>query len=107
MTFLNKKSPFCLFFSHFCVVQIVPVCVHSHCLSLHVTCVCSARCFLSLMCVFLCDRERREIAGDKPPDLSGFCGSYVNGKLYIFAGCDQAGYTNQVSDVKMSSHFGL
>lgn len=57
---------------------------------------CSTSCFFPL-CVFLCDRERREITGDKPPDLSGFCGSHVNGTLYIFAGCDPAGYTNQVS----------
>lgn len=49
----------------------------------------------SFLCV--CDREWREITGDKPPDLSGFCGSHVNDALYIFAGCDAAGYTNQAS----------
>lgn len=47
--------------------------------------------------LLLCDRERRDIAGDKPPELSGSCGSHVNGTLYIFAGCDALGYTNQVS----------
>uniref|UniRef100_UPI0037E9B093 kelch domain-containing protein 1-like n=1 Tax=Semicossyphus pulcher TaxID=241346 RepID=UPI0037E9B093 len=51
--------------------------------------------------IWLCDLnsgswERREITGDKPPDLSGSCGSHVNGKLYIFAGCDPNGYTNQM-----------
>lgn len=45
----------------------------------------------------LCDREHRKITGDIPPDLSGFCGSHANGKLYIFGGCDPTGYTNQVS----------
>ena len=45
----------------------------------------------------LCDRELRQIAGDVPPDLSGSCGSHVNGVLYIFAGCDAGGYTNQVT----------
>lgn len=41
-------------------------------------------------------RERREITGDVVPELSGFCGSYVNGTLYIFAGCNSFGYTNDV-----------
>ncbi|KAK7919348.1 hypothetical protein WMY93_010632 [Mugilogobius chulae] len=30
--------------------------------------------------------EQRELTGDVPPDLNGFCGSYLNGTLYIFAG---------------------
>lgn len=42
------------------------------------------------------DRERRDIAGDKPPDLFGFCGANVRGTFYIFAGCNNNGYTNQV-----------
>lgn len=68
------------------------------CHELTFTCVCllCSAC-RSFFLVSLCDRERREITGDKPPDLSGFCGSHVNSTLYIFAGCDPAGYTNQVS----------
>lgn len=57
--------------------------------------------------IWLCDLdsgtwEQREITGDKPPDLSGFCGSYVNGTLYIFAGCDSVGYTNQMFSVDLT-----
>ncbi|XP_039644179.1 kelch domain-containing protein 1-like isoform X2 [Perca fluviatilis] len=56
--------------------------------------------------IWLCDLdsgtwERREITGDKPPDLSGFCGSYVNGTLYIFAGCDPVAHTNQMFSVDL------
>ncbi|XP_068162315.1 kelch domain-containing protein 1-like [Antennarius striatus] len=40
--------------------------------------------------------ERREIFGKKIPELSGFSGSYVNGTLYIFGGCDPFGYTNKM-----------
>nr|CBN81669.1 Kelch domain-containing protein 1 [Dicentrarchus labrax] len=57
--------------------------------------------------IWLCDLdsgtwEWREITGDKPPDLSGFCGSHVNGALYIFAGCDSLGYTNQMFSVDLT-----
>nr|XP_020472206.1 kelch domain-containing protein 1-like [Monopterus albus] len=57
--------------------------------------------------IWLCDLdsgtwERREIAGDIPPDLSGSCGSCVNGTLYIFAGCDPIGYNNQMFSVDLS-----
>ncbi|XP_073346124.1 kelch domain-containing protein 1-like [Pagrus major] len=57
--------------------------------------------------IWLCDLdsgmwEWREITGDKPPDLSGFCGSHVNDTLYIFAGCDSAGYTNQMFSVDLT-----
>ncbi|KAA8581300.1 hypothetical protein FQN60_002881 [Etheostoma spectabile] len=56
--------------------------------------------------IWLCDLdsgtwERREITGDKPPDLSGFCGSHLNGTLYIFAGCDPVGHTNQMFSVDL------
>lgn len=54
-------------------------------------CVC-----LTIYKLLLCDRERREITGDKLPLLSGFCGSNVNGTFYVFAGCDHIGYTNEV-----------
>ncbi|KAK2820662.1 hypothetical protein Q5P01_023621 [Channa striata] len=51
--------------------------------------------------IWLCDLDsgtwqHRKITGDIPPDLSGFCGSYVNGSLYIFGGCEPSGYTNQM-----------
>ncbi|XP_038592082.1 kelch domain-containing protein 1-like isoform X1 [Micropterus salmoides] len=57
--------------------------------------------------IWLCDLdsgtwERRDIAGDKPPELSGSCGSHVNGTLYIFAGCDALGYTNQMFSVDLT-----
>ncbi|XP_076616563.1 kelch domain-containing protein 1-like [Chaetodon auriga] len=57
--------------------------------------------------IWLCDLdsgtwERREITGDKPPDLSDFCGSHVNGTLYIFAGCDSLGYTNKMFSVDLT-----
>uniref|UniRef100_A0A8D3CLK0 Kelch domain-containing protein 1 n=2 Tax=Scophthalmus maximus TaxID=52904 RepID=A0A8D3CLK0_SCOMX len=58
--------------------------------------------------IWLCDLdsgtwERREITGDDVPrDLAGFCGSHVNGTLYIFAGCDTVGYTNQMFSVDLS-----
>ncbi|XP_056914474.1 kelch domain-containing protein 1-like isoform X2 [Takifugu flavidus] len=40
--------------------------------------------------------ERREITGERPPDLSGPCGSYSNGTFYVFAGCDNRQYTNEM-----------
>ncbi|KAK5881557.1 hypothetical protein CesoFtcFv8_022340 [Champsocephalus esox] len=57
--------------------------------------------------IWLCDLysgtwETRDINGDKPPDLSGSCGSYLNGTLYIFAGCDPVGYTNQMFSVDLT-----
>lgn len=39
------------------------------------------------------------MAGDKPPDLSGFCGANVDGTFYVFAGCHNNRYTNEVGDV--------
>ncbi|XP_058477817.1 kelch domain-containing protein 1-like [Solea solea] len=58
--------------------------------------------------IWLCDLnsgmwERREIAGsDVPRDLSGFCGAHVNSTLYIFAGCDTVGYTNDMFSVDLT-----
>ncbi|XP_060884497.1 kelch domain-containing protein 1-like isoform X1 [Labrus mixtus] len=46
--------------------------------------------------------ERREITGDKPSNLSGFCGSHLNGILYIFGGCDPNGYTNQMYTLNLA-----
>uniref|UniRef100_A0A3B4AMN3 Kelch domain containing 1 n=1 Tax=Periophthalmus magnuspinnatus TaxID=409849 RepID=A0A3B4AMN3_9GOBI len=54
-----------------------------------------------LVCIF--DREQRELTGDVPPDLNGFCGSYLNGTLYIFAGSDGGGYTNDMFTVNLRS----
>lgn len=55
-------------------------------------------CFnlLSVLCLVLCDREQRDITGDKPPDLLGFCSSHVNGALFIFAGATPTEYSNEV-----------
>ncbi|XP_055085585.1 kelch domain-containing protein 1-like isoform X2 [Periophthalmus magnuspinnatus] len=47
--------------------------------------------------------EQRELTGDVPPDLNGFCGSYLNGTLYIFAGSDGGGYTNDMFTVNLRS----
>ncbi|KAK2884522.1 kelch domain-containing protein 1-like isoform X2 [Channa argus] len=57
--------------------------------------------------IWLCDLdsgtwEHREITGDIPPDLSGFCGSFVNGTLYIFGGCEPSGYTNQMFSLDLT-----
>ncbi|XP_028990468.1 kelch domain-containing protein 1-like [Betta splendens] len=51
--------------------------------------------------IWLCDLdsgtwEQRSITGDIPSDLSGFCGSLLNGMLYIFGGCDPSSYSNQM-----------
>uniref|UniRef100_H3BWT9 Kelch domain containing 1 n=1 Tax=Tetraodon nigroviridis TaxID=99883 RepID=H3BWT9_TETNG len=40
--------------------------------------------------------ERREMTGERPPDLSGPCASYIDGTFYLFAGCDSRRYTNEV-----------
>lgn len=45
------------------------------------------------------DRERRTIAGDKPPEVCGFCGANVRGTFYVFAGCNENGYTNKVLEL--------
>ncbi|XP_062859473.1 kelch domain-containing protein 1-like [Trichomycterus rosablanca] len=39
---------------------------------------------------------RREMGGEVPPSLFQTCGSYCTGKLYIFAGQDENGHTNQM-----------
>jgi len=41
-------------------------------------------------------RVCRVIKGDAPSELMGFCGSFLNGSLYIFGGCDPVGHSNQV-----------
>lgn len=56
-------------------------------------------CNVQICRLLLWDRERRDMAGDKPPDLSGFCGANVDGTLYVFAGCHNNRYTNEVGDV--------
>ncbi|XP_024857884.1 kelch domain-containing protein 1-like isoform X1 [Kryptolebias marmoratus] len=50
--------------------------------------------------IWLCDLDsgmwqQKTISGDVPSDLSGFCGANVNDTLYVFGGCDSAGYSNQ------------
>ncbi|CAL8306145.1 unnamed protein product [Boreogadus saida] len=44
----------------------------------------------------------RAIGGDAPSELSGPCGSFLNGSLYVFAGCDPMGYTNQFFSVDLT-----
>ncbi|XP_054455205.1 kelch domain-containing protein 1-like [Anoplopoma fimbria] len=44
--------------------------------------------------------EKRNITGDVPP--TGFMGSYVNGTLYVFAGCEPIGYTNEMFSVDLT-----
>uniref|UniRef100_A0A8C3G0I5 Kelch domain-containing protein 1-like n=2 Tax=Cyclopterus lumpus TaxID=8103 RepID=A0A8C3G0I5_CYCLU len=44
--------------------------------------------------------ERREISGDAPP--AGFCGSHVNGALYVLAGCEPVGYANEMFSVDLA-----
>ncbi|KAM4715547.1 kelch domain-containing protein 1-like [Anableps anableps] len=51
--------------------------------------------------IWLCDLdsgkwECKEITGESPTGLSGFCGSNINSTLYIFGGCDSDGYSNQM-----------
>ncbi|XP_061562741.1 kelch domain-containing protein 1-like isoform X1 [Phycodurus eques] len=59
--------------------------------------------------IWLCDLDsgtwqRREMAGETPPLLVGFCGSYVNGSLYVFAGYDGQTYSNQLFSVDLTQH---
>ncbi|XP_061120771.1 kelch domain-containing protein 1-like [Syngnathus typhle] len=57
--------------------------------------------------IWLCDLDsgtwqRREMGGETPPPLMGFCGSYINGSLYIFAGYDGQTYSNQMFSVDLT-----
>ncbi|XP_041830336.1 kelch domain-containing protein 1-like [Melanotaenia boesemani] len=57
--------------------------------------------------IWLCDLEsgtwkQKEITGDGPSDLSGFCGSNINSTFYIFGGCNPSGYSNQMFNVELS-----
>ncbi|XP_051928623.1 kelch domain-containing protein 1-like [Hippocampus zosterae] len=59
--------------------------------------------------IWLCDLDsgkwqRREMGGETPPLLVGFCGSYVNGSLYVFAGYDGQTYSNQMFSVDLTQH---
>ncbi|XP_057682091.1 kelch domain-containing protein 1-like [Corythoichthys intestinalis] len=59
--------------------------------------------------IWLCDLDngvwqRREMVGEPPPLLIGFCGSYVNGSLYVFAGYDGQTYSNQMFSVDLTQH---
>ncbi|XP_075700134.1 kelch domain-containing protein 1 isoform X2 [Rhinoderma darwinii] len=44
--------------------------------------------------------------GDLPPSMSGSCGVCLNGKLYIFGGYDDKGYSNQLYYVDLRSGTG-
>ncbi|KAL6094560.1 uncharacterized protein ACO6RY_15940 [Pungitius sinensis] len=55
--------------------------------------------------IWLCDLdsgtwEWKKITGEPPP--VGFCGSPVKGKLYVFAGSDPVGYTNEMFSVDVT-----
>ncbi|XP_008289728.1 kelch domain-containing protein 1-like [Stegastes partitus] len=57
--------------------------------------------------IWLCDLDsgtwqRREITGDVPQDLDGFCGANIDETLYIFGGRDAVGYSNQMFTVDLS-----
>uniref|UniRef100_A0A3B4ZE25 Kelch domain containing 1 n=1 Tax=Stegastes partitus TaxID=144197 RepID=A0A3B4ZE25_9TELE len=56
--------------------------------------------------IWLCDldsgTQRREITGDVPQDLDGFCGANIDETLYIFGGRDAVGYSNQMFTVDLS-----
>ncbi|XP_075048745.1 kelch domain-containing protein 1 isoform X2 [Mixophyes fleayi] len=41
--------------------------------------------------------------GELPPSMSGSCGACLNGKLYIFGGYDDKGYSNQLYYVDLRS----
>ncbi|XP_062330424.1 kelch domain-containing protein 1-like isoform X1 [Osmerus eperlanus] len=45
--------------------------------------------------------DKWEMDGEVPPALSGASGSYHNGTLYIFGGCDTNGHTNQLYSVDL------
>ncbi|GAA6213412.1 kelch domain-containing protein 1 isoform X1 [Lates japonicus] len=42
------------------------------------------------------------MTGDAPPSMSGACGCYLNGHMYIFGGCDDDGQTNQIYCVDLT-----
>ncbi|XP_061911165.1 kelch domain-containing protein 1-like [Entelurus aequoreus] len=46
--------------------------------------------------------ERREMSGDTPGDLTGFCGSCVRDSFYAFAGLDPRGYSNKMFSVDLT-----
>ncbi|XP_072229178.1 kelch domain-containing protein 1-like [Leuresthes tenuis] len=57
--------------------------------------------------IWLCDLdsgtwEQKELTGDVPPELSGFCGSNIKSMLYIFGGCDPSEYSNQMFSIDVS-----
>ncbi|XP_023654060.1 kelch domain-containing protein 1-like isoform X1 [Paramormyrops kingsleyae] len=45
--------------------------------------------------------QTRPMEGDIPPSLSGTCGSYLNGSMYIFGGCNDNGHSNQMYCVNL------
>ncbi|CAI9591234.1 unnamed protein product [Staurois parvus] len=45
--------------------------------------------------------------GDLPPSMSGSCGACLNGKLYIFGGYDDKGYSNQLYYMDLHSGSGV
>ncbi|KAJ3608048.1 hypothetical protein NHX12_025098 [Muraenolepis orangiensis] len=57
--------------------------------------------------IWLCDLdsgkwECRAIEGDTPSEVTGACGSFLGGSLYVFAGRYRQGYTNQFFRVDLT-----
>lgn len=44
--------------------------------------------------------------GELPTSMSGSCGASINGKLYIFGGFDDKGYSNRVLYSSVFFHKG-
>ncbi|XP_053108096.1 kelch domain-containing protein 1 isoform X1 [Hemicordylus capensis] len=47
-----------------------------------------------------------QMEGDLPPSMSGSCGACINGKLYIFGGFDDKGYSNRLYYVNLRTRNG-
>lgn len=41
-------------------------------------------------------RSMHLMEGELPPSMSGSCGACIDGKLYLFGGFDDKGYSNRV-----------
>ncbi|KAM3871214.1 kelch domain-containing protein 1 [Diretmus argenteus] len=46
--------------------------------------------------------EMSSMTGEVPPSMSGTCGCFLNGHMYIFGGCDDNGQTNQIYCVNLA-----
>lgn len=82
----------------------LPVCAFCSCANVMSTTVGFALfffpCVLDFLCLLTC-RSMHLMEGELPPCMSGSCGACINGKLYIFGGFDDKGYSNQVLDFSL------